>query len=130
MNHPTATRTMASDPTIAELAIDFNMSLAAQNKSKATRKVYGTAVVQLADFLENRGMPTEAVNVRREHVEAFIADVLARRSASTAKTRFGGLQVFFGWLLEEGERMARRPKAATTPSIGAPPRATPTPGAA
>ena len=103
MAQATTTRGVASDPTIADLAIDFDLTLAAQNKSTATRKVYRAAVVQLAAFLEDRGMPAEAVNVRREHVEAFIADVLSRRSASTAKTRYGGLQVFFTWLVEEGE---------------------------
>jgi site-specific recombinase XerD len=65
--------------------------------------VYGTAVRQLGDFLTARGMPTEVAAIAREHVEASLADVLRGRSASTAKTRFGGLQRFFGWLLEEGE---------------------------
>ncbi len=94
MAHATTTRGVAPDPHVADLAIDFDLTLAAQNKSTATRKVYGTGVAQFAAFLKDRGMPIEAVNVRREHVEAFIADVLARRSASTAKTRYGALQVF------------------------------------
>lgn len=90
------------DPSVADLGIDFDLSLAAQNKSQATRKVYGAPVSQFAGFLVGRGMPAAATNVRREHVEAFIADLLERRSASTAKTRYGGLQVFFGRLVEEG----------------------------
>ena len=102
-NASSVTRPVAPGPTIADLAIDFDLMLAAQNKSAATRKVYRSAVTQLAAFLAERGMPTDAVNVRREHVEAFIAELLARRSASTAKTRYGGLQVFFGFLVEEGE---------------------------
>lgn len=97
-----ATNAVASPP-IGEMSIDFDLSLAAQNKSTATRKVYGTAVAQLGAFLTERGMPTAVASIRREHVESYIADVLERRSASTAKTRFGGLQVFFGFLLEEGE---------------------------
>jgi integrase len=49
-------------------------------------------------------MPVEAGGIAREHVEAFIADLFAHgRSASTAKTRYGGLQVFFRWLVDEGE---------------------------
>lgn len=91
-------------PTIAELAVDFDLTLAAQNKSTQTRVVYGTAVRQLGDFLAARGMPTEVAAIAREHVEGYLADLLAEgRSASTAKTRFGGLQRFFGWLIEEGE---------------------------
>jgi integrase len=49
-------------------------------------------------------MPVDVTGIAREHVEAYLADLLARgRSASTVKTRYGGLQVFFSWLLEEGE---------------------------
>lgn len=94
---------IVGNPTVAERAIDFDLTMAAQNKSIATRKVYRTAVAQLSSFLAERGTPAEVVNVRREHVEAFIADLLSRRSAATAKTRYGGLQVLFRWLEEEGE---------------------------
>jgi site-specific recombinase XerD len=94
---------VSADPTIEELGIDFDLSMQAQNKSVATRKVYGTAVAQFAAFVAERGMPREVVHVHREHVEAFIAHLLESRSASTAKTRYGGLQVFFNWASEEGE---------------------------
>jgi hypothetical protein len=48
-----ATRRPAG-PTIGELAVDFDLTLAAQNKSKQTRVVYGTAVRQLGEFLTAR----------------------------------------------------------------------------
>ena len=48
-------------------------------------------------------MPAEVANVRREHIEAFLADLLERRSASTAKTRHGGLHVFFKRCVDDGE---------------------------
>jgi integrase len=49
-------------------------------------------------------MPVEVASIAREHVEAYLADLFARRrSASTGRTRFAGLAIFFGWLLEEGE---------------------------
>lgn len=114
MANDTTTAAVGTDPVVAELAIDFDLSLAAQNKSTATRKVYGTAVAQLAAFLAERGMPTEVVNLRREHIETFIARLLETRSASTAKTRYGGLQVFFNWLVEEGE-LARSPMERMKP---------------
>ncbi len=44
----------------------------------------GLAVELLRRFLADRGMPTEPATVRREHVEAFIADHAAR-------WRIGGL---------------------------------------
>jgi len=102
-------------PTVDELRIDFDLSLAAQNKSTQTRTTYGAAVRQFGAFLTERGMPTEVASIAREHVEAFLADLLEQgRSASTAKTRFGGLQVFFKWLLEEGE-IARSPMERMKP---------------
>lgn len=100
---PQATRANPVAPTVAELGEEFELSLRAANKSPATVKTYGTAVRQFAAFLDERGMPAEAVNIRREHVEAFLEHLLATRSASTAKTRHGGLAVFFNWLVEDGE---------------------------
>lgn len=70
---------------------------------------------QLVAFLAKTGMPTEVASIAREHVEAYLADLLEQgRSASTAKTRFGGLQVFFKWLLEEGE-ISRSPMERMKP---------------
>jgi len=114
MAQTTTAKPVVPGPTVAELAVDFDLTLASQNKSTATRKVYRLSVVQFAAFLEDRGMPREAANVKREHVEAFIADLLSRRSAATAKTRYGGLQVFFGWLEEEGE-VSRSPMERMKP---------------
>lgn len=73
-------------------------------------------------------MPTVVEAITREHVEAFISDVLTRRhadggpyKATTAHQRFRGCQRFFNWLTEEGEikvsPMARMkpPKLVETP---------------
>jgi site-specific recombinase XerD len=48
-------------------------------------------------------MPTEVANIRREHVEAFLEDLLMERSAATANNRYRGLVAFFTWLDDEGE---------------------------
>jgi site-specific recombinase XerD len=96
--------TAASLPTVRQLGDEWALSLAAQNKAKATRGTYLAAVNQLADYLDAHGMPTAVAHIHREHVEAFMADLLARgRSASTALTRYGGLQAFFRWCAEDGE---------------------------
>lgn len=89
--------------TVAELGEDWELSLTADNKSEATRMTYLAAVHQLAEFLAVSGMPVEAVHVTREHVEAFLVELLATRSASTAKTRHGALKTFFAWCVEDGE---------------------------
>jgi len=48
-------------------------------------------------------MPLQVGAIRREHVEAFLADILERFKPATAANRFRSLQQFFRWLLEEGE---------------------------
>jgi integrase/recombinase XerC len=54
-------------------------------------------------------------DARRQDVEAFLADLLQRRSATTASVRYRALRVFYDWLEQEGEvpespmwRMSRR----------------------
>ena len=56
-----------------------------------------------AAFLADKGMPTLAGNIRREHVEAFIAAELERTAPASAATRYRSLQQLFNWLDEEGE---------------------------
>src|SRR5438067_2021021 len=95
----------------ALLALSFERSLLAQNKSPRTVETYLEAVTQLGYFLSERGMPTELHNIRREHVEAFISYLLTkidpRRGRTlrpaTASNRFKSLQAFFKWAEEEGE---------------------------
>jgi site-specific recombinase XerD len=49
------------------------------------------------------GMPLSPGAMTREHVEAFITDLLERWKPATAHNRYRALRSFFGWLLEEGE---------------------------
>ncbi len=48
-------------------------------------------------------MPTAPTSITREHVEAFITDILERRKPTTAHNRYRGCHAFFRWLAEEGE---------------------------
>jgi Phage integrase family len=48
-------------------------------------------------------MPVTVSAISREHVEAFIEDLLARWRPATARNRFQALQRFFAFLAEEGE---------------------------
>ena len=50
--------------------------MTAQRMSKATLTTYSAAVGQLDDFLAAQDMPRAVVNIGREHLEAFIADLL------------------------------------------------------
>jgi site-specific recombinase XerD len=48
-------------------------------------------------------MPQAVESIRREHVEAFIEDLVTRYKPATAANRFRALQQFFRWALEDGE---------------------------
>jgi site-specific recombinase XerD len=88
---------------ITTLSKSFRRSLLSENKAPRTVEVYGDAVRLLAEFLERVGMPTSVEAIRREHIEAFIANLLTRNKSATASNRYRALQVFFRWLTEEGE---------------------------
>jgi len=100
---PTSAVHSTATDELAALAASWRRSLAARRASPRTIATYTTAVGQLADYLAAAGMPTRVGNVRREHVEAWITDLLARRAPATANNRWRGAQAFFGWCVEEGE---------------------------
>jgi site-specific recombinase XerD len=81
----------------------FARHLGAGNRSPLTIKSYMEAVRQLDEFLADRGMPQDIAAIRREHVEAFIEDQLARLKPASAANRYRSLQQFYRWLVDEGE---------------------------
>ncbi len=89
--------------TLPALVESWRRHLRAANLSPATIYAYTLGARQLVNFLVERGMPTEAHLVRREHVEAFIEHVMDTRSAASARTRYRDLQQLWKWLEEEGE---------------------------
>ncbi len=81
-----------------ELAFrDFARSLRARNRSPRTIQSYVEAGRQLADFHDDRDLTT----LVRGDIEAYLADVLTRHSASTAAVRFRSLQQLYKWATEE-----------------------------
>ncbi len=104
---------IASPDVLPNLA-SFGRHLRAGNRSPMTITTYAKAVRQLDAFLADRGMPRTVAAIRREHVEAFIADLLGRRRPATAANRYRSVQQFFRWLVEEGE-MRESPMAKMHP---------------
>jgi len=90
-------------PTIEVLTRSWRLSLEAQDKSRRTLEQYLESLRLFDAFLARSGMPQAVASIAREHVEAFIADVLTRSKASTAATRYKCLRLFFGWCVDEGE---------------------------
>lgn len=85
------------------LVTSFVRHLRATNKSPMTIMAYRYGAAGLTAFLAERGMPTRAADIRREHVEAYVQDLLDHRSPATANQRYRSVMSFFRWLREEGE---------------------------
>jgi len=99
---------------VRALALSWKLSLEAANRSPRTVKTYQESTRLFADYLEASGMPTAVSSIRREHVEAFIADLLTRFKPATASVRYRALQAFFKWTEAEGE-ITSSPMAKMTP---------------
>ena len=100
----------ASDPDLAALNASFRRALRAQNKSDRTVEAYTDAVRLLAEFCTATGHPLTVTALKREHVELFITDQLARWKPATANNRYRGLQSFFSWAVAEiTEKNCRSP---------------------
>src|SRR6266508_6258521 len=99
-------RTLAPDSVAADYAArtqSFRRSMMAENKSPKTIKTYGEAMRLVGAFLDRNGMPQTVSHIKREHVEAFIADLRARCKPATASNRYRALQQFLKWCVSEGE---------------------------
>jgi site-specific recombinase XerD len=98
-------KTQTSAPNdIAELEPEFKIMLQATNRSPRTIEAYMAGVEALRAFLVERGMPTAADSVAREHVEAaYAAWIEAGYAAASVKNRHDGIRQFFAWCEEEGE---------------------------
>jgi len=80
----------------------FRRTLEAENKSPRTIEAYTDAVRLLATHCQAHGHPLVG-ELQREHIQAFIADQLARWKPSTAHNRYRGLDAFFKWAVAEGD---------------------------
>jgi site-specific recombinase XerD len=118
---PSSVAHSSAPDVIGALLPSWRRSLAARRISPRTIATYATSAEQLAAYLAAHGMPAKVSALRREHVEAFIADLLTTKAPATAHNRYRGLQAFFSWAQEEGEvresPMARMkpPRLAETP---------------
>jgi site-specific recombinase XerD len=88
---------------LTELIASFRRHLRAEGKASKTVKTYTEASVGLTRFLQQRGMPTQVTGITREHVEAYMEELLEHSKPATANNRYRGLQQFFKWALAEGE---------------------------
>lgn len=88
---------------ITVLLPSWRLHLEAANLSPRTIRAYTDDGAMFARFLAEKGMPTAADSISREHVEAFMASELERTAPASAATRYRSLQQLFKWLDDEGE---------------------------
>ena len=95
-------------PRLLDVIPSFERHLRAEDKAARTIKSYTEAVRRLHDFCSANGMPLDVANITSEHIEAFLADQLARLRAASARARFASLRQFFAWLASRDERVIDR----------------------
>ena len=98
-----AARITAGSLDLASTVRGWELHLRAGGRSPATLDKYLRSARQFVAFLEARGMPATTGGLAREHVEAWIAELLETRAPATAMSRYQALRQWFAWLVEEGE---------------------------
>ena len=98
---------------VIDLLPSFEGTLRVRNRRPRTIESYGEAVRLLDEFLDAQGLTTDAVEVTRREIEAFMLDQLEgtipgsnpprKRRPSTAAGRYRYLQQFWKWAAAEGE---------------------------
>jgi site-specific recombinase XerD len=99
---------------LCPLLRSFELHLRAANRSDNTIESYLESVRQAEAYLTAHGRTL--LDARRADLEAFVADVLARRAPATAASRYKALRILYRWLEEEGEITAS-PMAKMKPPI-------------
>ena len=86
-SNPTPPPAASATTALASDIASFRRHLAARNLSLKTERTYIDAAVLFDAFLARADLPAALPYIRREHVEAFIADQLGHYKATTAQGR-------------------------------------------
>jgi site-specific recombinase XerD len=95
--------TLHAVDSLALLLPDWRTHLRARNVAPSTVASYLKVGDNLLRYLDATGMPTAATAVKREHLEAFLADLADRVAPATVAKHYRSLQQLFRWLTEDGE---------------------------
>ncbi len=100
---------------LSALLTDWRVSLRARGRSLATIASYLSIGESFDAYLASAASPPAVDDLRREHVEAYLAGMRERGlSPATVAKHYRSLQQLFGWLVEEGE-IAVSPMARMKP---------------
>jgi site-specific recombinase XerD len=103
MARNTTEAAIVGGPTIESTRDYWVLHLKSEGRAERTISTYLNALRRLDDFLADRGMPRELRAIRREHLEAWIADMLQRNQAGTVSIAFRAVRAFFRRLVDEDE---------------------------
>jgi site-specific recombinase XerD len=110
---------MAVPEDLGVLHRSFVRTLRAANRSTRTIEAYTLAINQLADHFATRDdIPASVAELRREHIEDFLAAKLAEgMGSSTVNQRYRSLHRFFAFLYEEEEIAANPMQRMSPPAV-------------
>lgn len=94
--------TVKNTPVHAALLASFSRHLRAEGKEPKTEETYLESSRMFLRFAEDENLPAIA-NIKREHIELWLASLYAKFARATVRNRFVGLQQFMHWLIDEGE---------------------------
>ncbi len=103
MARTTTEAAIVGGPTIASTRDYWVLHLKSEGRAERTISTYLNALRRLDDFLAAKGMPRELRAIRREHLEAWIVDMLERNQPGTVSIAFRAVRPFFRWLVDEDE---------------------------
>jgi site-specific recombinase XerD len=96
------------------LARQWERALRSENKSHNTIWAYLQAVRLLGEWSYRQDPAVQPDEITHHHIQAFIAELLARTSAGNAHTNYRGLRTFWKWMVLE-EEVEHSPMDKTKP---------------
>lgn len=89
---------------------DFTAWMKYRNLSDSTQRIYSSAAICLATYLESVDPSPDPVEVTRRDIEGFVRFRLSKVKPATVSADFRALQQFFKWLVRE-EEIEKNPMA-------------------
>src|SRR5262245_43051931 len=115
---------MTSDlhPDWDTLAVSWELSLRADGYSDNSVRAYRQALTSLARWLAaaHHGADIGPLDLTRDQVRGWLAQLRATSSAATVQTRFAGLRHFYRFLVAEEETTVDPTAGIKTPKPGMP----------
>lgn len=107
-------------PDFTSLAAGWDLALHADGYPPNTVSTYRTALRRFASWLQLSYPGVSPVDVQREHLRAWLAEMHASTAKRSASTRYAGVRHFYRWLLDEGETTVNVTEGVRAPAVGEP----------